>query len=652
MAKKMSAAAKRKAASTEAAVTKKQKVATAKTCLEKLEVEESPGQPARKRGRTDEQEIAKALRDNFPSWKENETDMTYRDGHTLRSRLKVDKDSGVPTGKFYYQALREQYAPADAPEKIMALLEPDAPEDPVLTSALWLLFQHNRNLGPLIEWFDSVQAVNQKVLRAAYRAMLKIPMTNFENASLVVSCLKMTKRLKLSEQEPATFACMKDHFDRALVKSIVHCRSHSQTVATWWRCFGYGADLLMPRAEVEACIACETNFVDVEAELRLVVTSSCAGMKLFCRAWDLVLQSSADMVVRTAIARLANKSFTVESLVAERTAVTADFDKIGKRVSDTFAARDVEVNYRGILVPCTVNSYLDMWSTMAEALMRTIAVDSQVMQPLWCENDLVGPRQLPNVRVAKSLVEASINARSSCAEMLTGLESQSGPAIKDILTKKQKFLRSIDRFFKIESALFFSSIGASSEARLKACILARMPTETVDKSIGESLAALDDLGKGKLIAFCGPMLQSTWSCVRGYVHSLSEDRSPKFESATENAFLIDVKRALSRFCVHIEPGASKGAAKLFGSAALKKKLEVVRALHDQGKAIPLSQLSVFHQFKWLMAEADFKVVKEITDRIAAPVVGAASSDEPPSKKRGSKGTSSRDAKAIVAELFS
>ena len=118
---------------------------------------------------------------------------------------------------------------------------------------------------------------------------------------------------------------------------------------------------------------------------------------------------------------------------------------------------------------------------------------------------------------------ATANARLSCSEFLVSEEAQVGAMIRDTLTKRLKLIRTIDRVFKIDTRLFFSSIGSNSEGRLSAPILPCLPGPGEDdlKTARESLDMFDAVPNGKIFAFRGAWLQSAFICARGATPSAS-----------------------------------------------------------------------------------------------------------------------------------
>jgi hypothetical protein len=377
-------------------------------------------------------------------------------------------------------------------------------------------------------------------------------------------------------------------------------------------------------------------------------------MKLFYRAWEELLSSNMDRLVDVSVKRLEGKDLTVALLVKERDAFAIVADKLGKKVSGPFAVRDILVQYRGAQIPCAVTSYMDTRMTKVEALTRTICADNNLLIPLWCESELVGVRTIRPERVEKNLYVASVNARLTCSEFLEGDQCQVGALIRDTLTKKMKFLRTIDRFFKIEAGLFFSSIGAGAEDRLSTAILACLPSAQVDGSMTvlESLGRLDAVSKGKLAAFCGTSLHSTFGCIRGYVQSLSDKRCPRFGTETQSPMLNKVREALARFCAHdVAASSAVPAAKLHGKAALNAKYDLLILDKEKHKSeVAYADLEISHTFEWLLNDGQWDRLQQLTDALMMPLA-ASGNVGPPNAKKGRRPSSAKDADAIVKDLY-
>jgi hypothetical protein len=206
-------------------------------------------------------------------------------------------------------------------------------------------------------------------------------------------------------------------------------------------------------------------------------------------------------------------------------------------------------------------------------------------------------------------------------------------------------------FVKLEAALFLSSIGDQAELRLHEAILACLPAVGHDYAIDLSLQKLDELGKGKLLQFCGVALKSTFTIVRGYVQALADSRCPIFKGATDTQFLKNVKNALARFATITLPAASDGlVSTLFGVDALN---HMYISIEPKATAVDADlrydDFKPFHMFKWLVKADLMKQSIIWTDRLYKPIAAPLASDEPV-KKRGRKAEPC-SAADIIADLY-
>ena len=137
-------------------------------------LERTTAQPARRvkrKGQDTEEEVAKALRDNFRTFTALEVDGVHVDGLTLRARLTRDKlawkagdDKSVKMGKNYYLQLRDAYAMDSQPSKALRVDAKDVELtiDPVLLRAMVALKGKQCNRAPLIGYLGTCALPNAK----------------------------------------------------------------------------------------------------------------------------------------------------------------------------------------------------------------------------------------------------------------------------------------------------------------------------------------------------------------------------------------------------------------------------------------------------------------------------------------------------------
>lgn len=213
MVRKEKAEAKAKAQATKKAARDRQakRAAAAPTLMERQDILETTGAKKRRKDQPDLHAIvAKALRDNFRGWMEDLTDLTIRDGRSLRQRLLEDlvaKKSGgktVPMGKFYYSELRATYGNSLAPEKLLQVRDDNDADDQKMIAALQHLFNRRRSVEPLVQWLSSASMVNQKMLVGLFRGCLSSPPTTSpENCKLSIALMEFVVRNNVSQHHAA-----------------------------------------------------------------------------------------------------------------------------------------------------------------------------------------------------------------------------------------------------------------------------------------------------------------------------------------------------------------------------------------------------------------------------------------------------------------
>ena len=185
----------------------------------------------------------------------------------------------------------------------MPIKNADEPEDSSLLKALGKALNRNRDYEPLTEWCRNCTAISQKNTAALYRACLRIaPTSSIDNAIILMEVLKMTSRLELHSQEPQTFRAVRDHFDMACVKSLLHFKCNKQSASLWWRVHRDSAKLIVNEAHVTAAFAAEGSFASIRDILGEVVAGSCLGEKMFGRAFGACRDESIASLIQHSVA--------------------------------------------------------------------------------------------------------------------------------------------------------------------------------------------------------------------------------------------------------------------------------------------------------------------------------------------------------------
>ncbi len=95
--------------------------------------------------------------------------------------------------------------------------------------------------------------------------------------------------------------------------------------------------------------------------------------------------------------------------------------------------KEIECLYRGVAVRVICTSPLDQYNLRVAAWIRGLAVDEQLLIPLWCESELIGGTAAKTGRVIEApALSACRSFRDSCHDILSVVEA-TGPNIEDVI---------------------------------------------------------------------------------------------------------------------------------------------------------------------------------------------------------------------------
>jgi hypothetical protein len=392
----------------------------------------------------------------------------------------------------------------------------------------------------------------------------------------------------------------------------------------WWEANRQWSGAIIPVRETDVCMAVLDNYQVVEVQLCTVVQSSSIGNKLFGLAHRQYQGSLLSNLVKTTVAKLVMIDVTPATVQKSRQDFIAAATASGRDVKEALPKRVVEIFYRGAVVPIVVHSHFDEYCMYEAAVLESIAVDTGILQPLFCENSLVpANRGISGIKINASLVAGAASARRAASAAIVA-DSPSGEVILNSMNSNMAQFIQLDRGWRVTVAFWSSVVGQGAEKRLQAEVLMCLSDKHNHITVHQAIENMDELGRSKLVAFCGLGLQSLFNSVKTFLQDIKCSRPPKYDGQNDSTFLQQIMHVVANFLVFIPPGSSASAQALRGHAAAQAKLGVLRAQKASGEKIPLTVISELRLFGWVLTTAELAEVAIMTDEaIKNDVVSAA-----------------------------
>jgi hypothetical protein len=429
----------------------------------------------------------------------------------------------------------------------------------------------------------------------------------------------------------------------ALCKDLAYYRSNDQSASEWWAQRRVQASLLLPEEETDKVLHPDAKLVDVLQAIDKVAESSTVGKKLVGKAQLDGWSDRLSTVVEDTLAKL-KCDITVETLEANRKEFVLAVKKAGSMASETFRPRDRPFDYLGTQITSPVTSLLDHYITSVECLLRTRAIENELIKPLFCELDLAEPGRTKVVgTIDPSLLTKIRAARSAAEEFMAGVDTTSSN-LQAMFKKRGAFLMNIDKYIKLEMKFFSSSSGDLGLKRVQGLILRLLPSASNIMEPAQSLARFEKMEGCALLDFAGMGAKSIFATVMSLVKSVAEGSMPNFQGATMTEFFKAVKLALSFFAsMDVPASVGRLARTARGEDAVNYQLGQVKAKVTEKKEVLLGDLRLLIIFGWVLTKASQDLVKVWKAQAVASGVAtfgrsaeaSSSSSGPPKGKAGS-----------------
>ena len=658
---RLTAKAKSAAASAAKAAAAKErrtrKAAEAPTLIEKQDLLESLStKRAKKEIPSNAAVVAKALRDNFKGWGEDMTDLTIREGKSLRQRIFDDKfeskegGAKTPMGKCYYAELRGMYGASSCPAQQLDVKNEDEAEDPRLIGALTGLFQRKKTFDRILEWLASAEMVNQKNFVALLRACSSFsPASTMDHLRLALAVMEYCAKHSVLKRYPFEMGVMTPYFAAALVKSYLNFKKHDLTKTEWWKQHKSYCFFVLPVAHAEKCFQCKGGWAEAEESLAEVVRSGELGRYLFGRAWGELAANKISVIIKALVKSLLGKPITKAVLDKNKLDLVNKVKELGKDIGDTYTTPTTcQVRYMGVELCVPVISIFDEYQMQVWGIIKTVGVQSQKLEPIISELHLgTHDPALKDQEVHGSLLLECGLVRGAAERYFEPNTPISAALAKEVLDKHCAFLLSMDKRWKIEKCFFTHACGEGGAQKMRDAIVAALPNEKRVLPTATSLQELTKLGKSALFDWVGIALQAAFQSVLGNVQAIAGERAPNFDKVND-PFLLQCKGLMALWCDIEIP--KLGVKPKRGADTAKAAFTHFSSQVSSGKKLSFKDTQTLVVFGWLLSEEDRKHAMKWLD-LAAHCAMSGPPGEKPDEAPARQKRSAPSAKVQVSSLF-
>ena len=587
--------------------------------------------------------VQKCIRDNYSTLSSSDIDMKKINGVTLRDTLPKAKEDTVTMGKKFHDELREKFAPTDAKIGGLVIRDLSEPDDNKLKSALMKFFKHHREVTPLQVYLQTSGMPSQKTFVVLCRAMLKVAPTRcIVSANLLIDFLGYCKRHKLNSKFAAEFSRVKPTLELALQRSYSFLKGEGQKIGTWWRSVEHAADLILPKEQMDKVTGCTTSWIEVESDLQCLLDASPLAAVVFSAGVSWLAQRGAEKLLHGAAQELRGKNLTQKFLDSLLASLKQKFAEKHIDFRAPFLRKVVKFRYRLQEVEAYCMSHFDHWMLLQEAHVKTVALQNNLLPPLFCEDELapLSPTDT-QCTVEPALLERNLRAREAASEYLPLASEHTGPNISHLMSKRILALLQLDRFFKIEAAFFLGQVGAAAEQRVKKMVLECLPSvdAPAKKTIEGSLEALERLATQRIITFSGPGPAAALQSVLEIVRALSEHAKPRFENYSNCSFFSEAKQRCELLANYKEKAPSgKLLVGREAAVAMLGDLQKASSGASEDKKVAYNILTGVERYDWMLTGDEQRVLLDLKRgyTISKREGGASSSTDKPKKVGGKK----------------
>lgn len=274
----------------------------------------------------------------------------------------------------------------------------------------------------------------------------------------------------------AMWEVVKHQLDYSLKESYESQVDNGVKLLTWLKSKRAILSLFVEPKHIDAIIKTEGDFTQAPASVQAIVNATKTGTCMFKNVWLACARELYVSEVKQSLTDLEHNGYAADELQSFREVMSQKVARL-KSQGHRRMTWEMKTEMLGEEITLNMDDPNDEWMWRLHARVKSIAINTRQLKPLWYEEILVPQGTLADAPshlvLPDSMVEQYMAARGTVADLLAGV-SEMDMAVKIVSTAADTLL-DLDKSFECDLAFLNQSAGAMLKNRVHQEVLGALP---------------------------------------------------------------------------------------------------------------------------------------------------------------------------------
>ena len=585
------------------------------------------GHAKRSRCYSDDELVQKKIKDNFPGFAPEETDVRKgSDGRTLRAKLLYDlQQSKLPGVKLsfgakYYRDLKAIYRNPNGAFTALRCDTQDLQISPALLRALTATKRSPADWTLIQSFMRTATSMNELEVSGFFRWMISLKVGSFAQLPIALAAVNFVLRIQIFKTASEQFGVVRFWVDDVMVASLRSSRRQGVRDCVFINMHMDNLGMLCHnKDDLNSVMQCEEQWSKVHVELSRLVEGSQVCALLFGHSLDMVTSQLLQEKIRKHVAAFFGPDTEITVLAMMDAIATCLKElEVLPGVAGIAQNRNAKIEYSPLELEIPVCSISEEVHVCFHATLKSLAVKAGVLQKTGAEAVILEVEGCGTsacvplkAKVGTEMMKLAEAARESCRKAIADGVAESADMIQALLQKMKGHFLLIDPFFTIELAMANSIVGERCEALMSKAIMKCLPSRRLHMEPEHAARKLDLLANGTLFKMSIRSAQAKVRLVQRMISDIISCCQPIFSDDMKTSPIV--KEAITALQWFLKVEKNK-VGFLYGVEALTFMIELAGS-KAQDKTATLEDLQPLVIFAWLVPQD----LKEKVEKLVASV---------------------------------